>query len=304
MALTASTGPAVKSSNTKDLQLGCGESEDAMDQDLPEPTKPPPKPKAKAKKRRMVNELGNHNESPEPPSDDGSPEILLEGLHRTRAARQSLNYAVTNRAAPARRSLHVKALMMEALRVKNCKATKPGQKKDVKRKPEDDDDTDDELNDVKYVKTRSRKRKKLAQLEETDEEMEEAVDASNVNVKEQQKRKASQPETTDEEMEEAVVATVVDYQAIRTPRRQKVLSLRPSRDEDSDQEDEAFLPAEANADHEAPSKKQPRRSSRIDCANATANVFGTNRSPPRLLTSGMAWDHKKGPMSCLAFRFE
>lgn len=298
MALTASTGQAVKSSSTKDLQLGCGESEDAMDQNLPESTKPPPKPKAKAKKRRMVNELGNHNESPEPRSDDGSPEILLEGLHRTRAACQSLNYAVTNRAAPARRSLHVKALMTEALRVKNCKATKPGQKKDVKRKPEDDEDTEDELNDVEYVKTRSRKRKKSPQLEETDEETEEADDASNASVKDQQKRKASQTETTDEEMEEA------DYQAIRTPKRQKVLRLRPSRDEDSDQEDDAFLLAEANTDHETPSKKQPRRSSRIDCANATMNALGTNRSPPRLLTSGMAWDHKKGPMSCLAFRFE
>lgn len=302
MALTASTGQAVKSSNTEDLQVGCGESEDPMDQDLPEPTKPLPKAKPKAKKRRMVNELGNHNESPEPSSDDGSPEILLEGLHRTRAARQNLNHAVTNRAAPARRSLHVKTLMMEALKAKNPKVTKPGQKKDIKRKPEDDDDTDDELSEVEYVKTRSRKRKNFPQLEDTDEEMEEADDASNVNVKEQ--RKASQTGTTDEEMEKAVITTVVDCKAIRNPRRNKALKLRPSRDEDSDREDEDFQPAEANADHEAPSTKQPRRSSRIDSANATANAFGTNRSPPGLLTSGMAWDHKKGPISCLAFCFE
>ena len=302
MALRAITGQAVNSSNTEDPQVGRGMSEDAMDHDLPEPAtpqaKPQTKPKAKAKKRRMVDELGNHNESPEPPSEVGSPEILLEGLHRTRAARQNLNYAVNNRAAPARKSLNNKALMKEALRVINQRVTKPNKKKDVKRE-QADDDTEDELKDVEEdVKTRSRRRKKVPRIEDTDEEMEEAHDAPKVNEEEQQQRKASQIERTDDEMEEAVVAMVVEPKAIR---RKKVLKLRPSRDEDSDQEDEDFLPSEAYPDHEAPSTKQPRRSSRIDCVIATANAFGTNRSPPRLLTSGMAWDHKKGPIPALHF---
>ncbi len=308
MALKASTGQAFKSSNTEDLQVGRGESEDAMDQDLPEPAtpqaKPQTKPKAKAKKRSMVNELSNHNESPEPPSDAGSPEILLEGLHRTRAARQNLNNAVNNRAAPVRRSLNTRALMKEALRVTHPRVTKSDKKKDVKRE-EADDDTEDELKDVEEdVKTRSRGAKVIPQLEDTDEEMEEAHEAPNVNEKEQQKRKASQIETIDDEMEDAVVATVVEPKATRRPTRKKVLKLRPSRDEDSDQEDEDFLPIEADPDHEAQLTKQPRRSSRIDCANATTNAFGTNRSPPRPLTSGMAWDHKKGPISCLAIYSE
>jgi len=239
------------------MQVGRGGSEDAMDQAPPDPAKPQPKPRAKAKKRRMVNELGNHNESPEPPSDAGSPEILLEGLHRTRAARQNLNNAVNNRAAPARRSLNTRALMKEALRVINPRVTKADKKKDVKRE-QADDDTEDELKDVEEdVKTRSRRRKIFPQLEDTDEEMEEAHDAPNVNEEEQQKRKASQIETIDE-MEDAVVATVVEPKATRRPTRKKVLKLRPSRDEDSDQEDEDFLPIEADPDHEAQSTKQPR----------------------------------------------
>lgn len=303
MEPTASTGHGVQASDTKHMQVSRDESKDAMDQDLPElaklQAKPKAKPKARPKKRRMVNELGNHNESPEPASDGGSPEILLEGFHRTRAARQNLNYAVTNRAAPARKSLNTRALMMEVLKGKAPEVTKPGQKKDVKRKSKDND-PDEGLNDIEYVKTRSRRGKKVPQLGDKDEEMEEADDAFNVNVKEQQKRKASQMETSDAEMEETVVAVVIEPKATGRPKRKKILKLKPSRDEDSDQEDEDFLPAEANPDDEAPVTKQRRRSSRLDCANATATAFGTDQSAPRLLTSGMAWDHKKGPTPCVA----
>jgi len=303
-AVTASTGQAFKSYDTEHMQVGRDKSEDAMDEDLPELAKPQSKVRAKAKNRRMVNELGNHNESPEPHSDVGSPEILLEGLHRTRATRQNLDYAVNNKVAPARRSLNNRALMEEALRAKPSKVTRQGQKRGVRREPEEDDDTEDELNDVEYVKTRSRRRNKAPQLEDTDEEMEEAHSTYNVNGKEQQKRKASQIETTDDEMEEAVTALIVEPKAIRRTRKKKVLKLRPSRDEDSEQEDEDFLPTEANPGHEAESIKQPRRSSRIDGANATANAFGTNRSPPKIMTSGMAWDHKKGTISCFGFHLE
>lgn len=304
MMLTDSTWQAVKLSDKEHMQVGRGDSEAAMDQDLPEPAGPQSKAKAKAKKRRMVKELGNHNESPEPPSDVGSPEVLLEGLHRTRAARQNLNNAVNNRAAPARRSLNNKALMKEALMAKPPKVTKPGQKKGVKREPEDDDDTEDELDNVEDVKTRARGRKRVPQLQDTDEEMEEAHSASNVNEKEQQKRKASQIETTDNEMEEAIIALIAESKATRWPRKKKVLKLRPSRDEDSEQEDEDFLPTEAYPDHEGRSTKEPRRSSRIDSANTTANALGTNRSPSKVMTSGMAWDHKKGPIPCFVIRSE
>lgn len=264
-----------------------------------EPAKSKGKPKGKWS--RMLKELGDHNDRPETQSDVGSPEILLEGLHRTRATRQNLRNAVNNQAPEARKSMNMKALMEEALKAGPIQIG-PGKKKGFKHEPVEED-IDDASSDIEEeeVKPSPRRKRRVLQREDTEEEMGEADDAVSVEASEQQMRKDHYDVSIGLEMVEDLHAFVSKAKSPKSGtklEKQRVLELRQSREEGSDDDDDdGFLPI-ATPDLKAQPTKAPRRSLRTVPPVRTV-AFGTNRSQPKVMTSQMAWDDKKGSMCAL-----
>ena len=228
----------------------------------------------KGKSSRMVKELGDLNEQANRLSECGSPEVLLEGLHRTRATRQNLNNAVNNKAPAVRKSLNNAALMEEAMSAKDVKMAGLKKKKSAKHQEEEDE--------IDLA---------LRELDAKDK---------NARLKAQQKKKAPQTEETDEGMEEALNALTVQAEAPNKKKKKKAPKSETPTDEDFDDEDEDFQPSDTPQYLQPQSKQGKRRSSRIDSAAPTSTASGkviapsTSTTPLETMTPMMTWEQKKG----------
>lgn len=254
-----------------------------MDEDQPEVEAPKPvpaarpiaeakpKPKPKGKGSRMLKELGAYNESATSSSDSESsespkpPEALMEGLHRTRAARRNVTNAMNNKALAVRKSLNAQVLMEEALRPKAPELPHKRKKKTVRHigTPIGIDDTFSESDEGVQAKPASRRGRKTPKIEDSDQEIGGALSGLEVKVKKPK---------------------IVKVKKKKQP---------PQISEDSGEQDEDFIPAKTPAYLQPPAViKAKRRSLRNASVVAAPTVNAP--SPPKVTASGMTWEEKKG----------
>ena len=231
-------------------------------------------PKSKpGKGARMVKELGNHNKEVTSSSPDSqSPEALLEGLHRTRAMRQNVTNAVNDKGPATRKSLNAKALMEEALRADVVKTTQKRKKRNPPQKKETSRCASTELRKEPNRRPMSQRMKKLIKVEDPDEENEEARSVLG------RKAAATKP----------------------AKNKKRPLQFGLSEDDSMEDEDRDSLPAETSAYLQAPAIRGQRHGLRSNSIGTKATVSATlDAAPqeiisPRLTTSGMSWEEKKG----------
>ena len=269
----ASTGNETDVSNTsiyaRAAQVMQQETEDDMELEYsPEPA---PKARLRGKGTRMLKELSDYNIDVKSSSDVTSPEALLEGLHRTRATRRNVNNAVNNRAPSLRKSLNTKALMEAELFPDARKKTRQRKKNPTSRRKraESSEGSSTELDEV-VQKVKIQRTRKIPRVKDVADEMDGVLSSS--------KAKASKSKSTKNKMRKTT--------KLETPEWEHV--------EDGDV-DEEFLSAEKPAYLQQPSIRGNRRSSRIaPAADARTNAPDQEAETPKIMTSGMTWEEKKG----------
>ena len=277
--LAASTGNEAHVSNTpiyaSAAQIMQQETEDDMElQYSPEPA---PKARLRGKGARMLKELSDYNRNATSSSDAASPEALLEGLHGTRATRKNVNNAVNNRAPSLRKSLNTKALMEAELCPDARKKKQQRKRNSIPRRKRADSTggTSSELDEVIQEKAKVQQTRKIPRVEDVPDEMTEALRSSKAKARATKSTKNKKRKTP----------------RLETPEWEDV--------EDGD-EDEDYLSAEKPAYLQRPSLRGNRRSSRdgsgtLDStADARTNAPNQEAETPKIMTSGMTWDEKKG----------
>ena len=275
----ASTGNKAHVSNTsiyaRAAQIVQQETEDDMD--LEYSPEPPPKARLKGKGARMLKELSNHNQDAKPSSDAASPEALLEGLHRTRATRRNVNNAVNNKAPSLRKSLNTKALMKAELCPDARKKKRQRKRNPIPRQKRADstEGTSSELDEVIQEKVKPHRTRKIPRVKDVADEMDEVLSSSKVKARATKSTKNKKRKTP----------------RLETPEWEGV---------EDGHEDEEYLSAEKPAYLQQPSLRKNRRSSCIGSVTLGSTADARNNAPtqeaetPKIMTSGMTWEEKKG----------
>ena len=270
----ASTGNEADVSNTsiyaRAAQVMQQETEDDMELEYsPEPA---PKARLRGKGTRMLKELSDYNKDLKSSSDVASPEALLEGLHRTRATRRNVNNAVNNRAPSLRKSLNTKALMEAELCPDARKKTRQRKKNPISRRKrvESTEGSPTELDEVIQEKVKIQRTRKIPRVKDVADQMDGVLSSSKAKARATKCTKNKKRKTP----------------RLETPEWEHV--------EDGDV-DEEFLSAEKPAYLQQPSIRGNRRSSRIaPAADARTNAPDQEAETPKIMTSGMTWEEKKG----------